>query len=102
MIARLLSAGLRPQWPICQDQTEEPATPLLGAAAAEQLISSTVLCCCAGTNRQYSARTMSEVTEYYNLNDDNYLLILLKAEKFGLLEESQPFSPPLESPEEPK
>jgi hypothetical protein len=40
---------------------------------------------------------MSEVTEYSELHDD-YLLIPLKEEKFGCLEESQPFSPPLEFP----
>jgi hypothetical protein len=33
-----------------------------------------------------------------NLHDD-YLPILLKEEKLGRLEESQPFSPPVESPE---
>ena len=41
---------------------------------------------------------MSEDTEYNELHDD-YLPILLKEEKFGRLEQSQPFSLPLESPE---
>ena len=48
-----------------------------------------------------STRTTSEVTEYNNFNDD-LLTSLLKEEKFGRLEQSQPFSPPLESSENTK
>jgi hypothetical protein len=64
MIAQLLPAGFRPQCPICQDQTEEPATSLLGAAAGAAYIKHGVVH--ARVPTASPARTMSEVTEYNN------------------------------------
>ena len=88
-----------PQCPICQDQNEEPATSLLGAAAGPASIEHGVVA--ARMPTASPKRTMSEDTEYNELHDD-YLPILLKEEKFGRLEQSRPSSHTLESSENTK